>query len=129
MCSSMENVMTDAIDKSQMDQTDYMKIFMQELTYQDPLKPVDNKEFMAQMAQFSALQQATQTTELLEGLSKISSSNQALMLLGKTVVIEDGGEWFTNKIKYENQMLKIEIRNDEGETRDISLGEIIKVYS
>ncbi len=121
--------MTDAIDKSQMDQTDYMKIFMQELTYQDPLKPVDNKEFMAQMAQFSALQQATQTTELLEGLSKISSSNQALMLLGKTVVIEDGGEWFTNKIKYENQMLKIEIRNDEGETRDISLGEIIKVYS
>ena len=121
--------MTDAIDKTQMDQTDYMKIFMQELTYQDPLKPVDNKEFMAQMAQFSALQQATQTTELLEKLSQMTSSNQALMLLGKRVVIADGGEWVATKVKYENRMLKIEIRNDEGEMRDTTLLDIIKIYS
>ena len=38
-----------------------MKLFTQELTYQDPLKPIDNREFMAQMAQFSALQQAKET--------------------------------------------------------------------
>lgn len=119
--------MTDAIDKAQMDQADYMKIFMQELTYQDPLKPVDNKEFMAQMAQFSALQQATQTNELLEGLSKMTSSNQALMLLGKRVEIAEGGEWIADQIKYENQMLKIKIRNDEGESQEISLSDIIKV--
>ena len=46
--------MTDGITPMQetgVNQTDYMKLFMQELTYQDPLKPVDNREFMAQMAQ------------------------------------------------------------------------------
>ncbi|KTD26827.1 flagellar hook capping FlgD N-terminal domain-containing protein [Legionella israelensis] len=60
--------MTDAIESTSstsINQADYLKLFMQELTYQDPLKPVDNKEFMAQMAQFSMLQEAQASKELL----------------------------------------------------------------
>lgn len=66
-------------------QTDYLKLFMQELSYQDPLKPLDNREFMAQMAQFSALQEARATNEALQLLLNISSGNQSLFLLGKRV--------------------------------------------
>lgn len=75
--------MTEAV--SGVSQTDYMKLFMQELTYQDPLKPVDNREFMAQMAQFSALEQAQQSTKYLGDLLGTTNSNQGLMLLGKHV--------------------------------------------
>src|SRR5688572_24913911 len=80
--------MTDAIDPTQgsgVNQADYLKLFMQELTYQDPLKPIDNKEFMAQMAQFSALQEAQVTSKSLVQLLSMTSANQSLMLLGKTV--------------------------------------------
>ena len=57
--------MTDPVNATGVNQADYLKLFMQELTYQDPLKPVDNREFMAQMAQFSSLQEARTTNEHL----------------------------------------------------------------
>lgn len=68
-------------------QADYMTLFMQELTYQDPLKPVDNREFMAQMAQFSALQQAQVGNDHLAQLVGMTTANQSLLLLGKQVKI------------------------------------------
>lgn len=82
--------MTDAV--TGVNQADYMKLFMQELTYQDPLKPVDNREFMAQMAQFSALQQTQEMNDSLKGLTGMASGNQALMLLGKTVKLKGSEE-------------------------------------
>jgi flagellar basal-body rod modification protein FlgD len=42
-----------------MSQADFIKILMTQMTYQDPLKPMDNEQFMAQMAQFTALQQTS----------------------------------------------------------------------
>lgn len=85
--------MSDAI--SSVNTADYMKLFMQELTYQDPLKPVDNREFMSQMAQFSALQQAQLTQESLTELVGMMSGTQTLMLMGKRVKVagsDDMGE-------------------------------------
>jgi len=84
--------MSDAV--SGVGEADYMKIFMQELTYQDPLKPMDNKEFMAQMAQFSALQQAQQSTQYLGQLLGTTAGNQAIMLLGKSVQFADSKDRF-----------------------------------
>ena len=87
--------MTDAmnpIEDNGINQTDYLKLFMQELTYQDPLKPVDNREFMAQMAQFSSLQEARTTNEALSSLMGMTSANQSLMMLGKQVQITGGDD-------------------------------------
>jgi flagellar basal-body rod modification protein FlgD len=84
--------MTDNIEPASsvsVNQADYLKLFMQELTYQDPLKPIDNREFMAQMAQFSALQQAQETNQSLDKLLGMTSANQMLMMLGKQVKIKD----------------------------------------
>ncbi|ARG96957.1 flagellar hook assembly protein FlgD [Legionella micdadei] len=93
--------MTNAISPTQemsIDQADYLKLFMQELTYQDPLKPIDNKEFMAQMAQFSALQEAQTTNQLLESLAE---SNKSLMLLGKNVTLRNSDlDGVVNKIEF-----------------------------
>ena len=88
--------MTDGITPTQetgVNQTDYMKLFMQELTYQDPLKPVDNREFMAQMAQFSSLQEARTTNEWLSVLANTNLANKSLLMLGKEVKM-DGTEGY-----------------------------------
>ena len=82
----------DPLQNSGVNQADYLKLFMQELTYQDPLKPIDNREFMAQMAQFSALQEAQTSNDSLNLLLEMTSSNQSLMLLGKHVKIENTGD-------------------------------------
>lgn len=88
----MSEALSPTGSESTVKQADYLKLFMQELTYQDPLKPVDNKEFMAQMAQFTALQTATQSNELLSSILGMTAANQALSLLGKTVRINDSQE-------------------------------------
>lgn len=41
---------------------DFLQILITQLRYQDPLKPVDDREFAAQLAQFSALEQMTEQT-------------------------------------------------------------------
>lgn len=76
---------TAAITQSSLGQDDFIKILLTQLTYQDPLKPLDNQEFIAQMAQFSALEQTRQMNEKLDGLLLAQASTQSFGLVGKIV--------------------------------------------
>ncbi|MBB5020301.1 flagellar basal-body rod modification protein FlgD [Chitinivorax tropicus] len=64
---------------------DLLKILLTQLTYQDPLKPMDNQEFVAQIAQFSALESGRQVNERVDQLLSIQSTSQTIGLLGKTI--------------------------------------------
>lgn len=66
-------------------QDDFLRILLTQLRFQDPLKPVDNQEFVAQLAQFSALEINRQQSEKIETLLSIQSADQAIALMGKTV--------------------------------------------
>ncbi|WP_088307341.1 flagellar hook assembly protein FlgD [Novosphingobium sp. B 225] len=64
-----------------------LKIILTQLTYQDPLKPMDNTEFVSQLAQFSQLQQTQSMNDQLTALLSAQAATQATSLLGKTVDI------------------------------------------
>ncbi len=68
-------------------QDDFLKILLTQLQFQDPLKPLDNREFMAQMAQFTTLEISRQQNEMTDSLLKIQSASQALGLIGKTIEV------------------------------------------
>lgn len=68
-------------------QEDFLKILLTQLQFQDPLKPMDNQEFMAQMAQFTSLEFNRQQNDKIDTLLTIQSANQALGLVGKTVEV------------------------------------------
>ena len=50
-------------------QADFLKLLTTQLTLQDPLEPTDNKDMLAQMAQFSALAATTESGATLEDIS------------------------------------------------------------
>ena len=50
-------------------QADFLKLLTVQLQQQDPFEPVDNKEMLAQMAQFSSLAGITDTNAILETIS------------------------------------------------------------
>lgn len=50
-------------------QADFLRLLTTQLTLQDPLEPTDNKEMLAQMAQFSALAATTESGATLEDIS------------------------------------------------------------
>jgi len=68
-------------------QDDFLRILLTQLRFQDPLKPVDNQEFVAQLAQFSALEINRQQNEKVETLLTINAANQAVALVGKSVEV------------------------------------------
>lgn len=63
---------------SKMDQMNFLQLLMTQLKYQDPMQPADDSQFAAQLAQFSALEQATQQTRWMQ-------INYALGLVGKSL--------------------------------------------
>ncbi len=69
---------------------DFLKILLTQLQNQDPTKPMEDKEFIAQMAQFSSLEQMNNISRGFQEMNSLLSSNQALQLLGRTVEIQQG---------------------------------------
>jgi flagellar basal-body rod modification protein FlgD len=77
---------TSAVESSAtIGQDDFLRILLTQLQFQDPLKPVDNQQFIAQLAQFSALEINRQQSEKIDTLLTIQAANQAVGLVGKSV--------------------------------------------
>ncbi len=69
---------------------DFLKLLMAQMTNQDPTNPLDNTEFIAQMAQFSSLEQMTNMSQNFERLASLMNSSEAQGALGHTVEIDLG---------------------------------------
>jgi len=69
---------------------DFLKILITQLSYQDPTSPMEDKEFIAQMAQFSTLEQMTGMAKDFSKLTSMLMGNEAATSLGKSVEIIEG---------------------------------------
>ena len=63
---------------SELDRDAFLQLLVTQLRHQDPLNPMDDRDFIAQMAQFSALEQMVQLNQTFE-------RTQAFGMIGKTV--------------------------------------------
>lgn len=77
-----------ALSQSRLTQDDFIKLFLTELTYQDPLEPINNREFLAQMAQFANLEQTRISNENSNNLVAMNATAQSLGILGRQVEVE-----------------------------------------
>lgn len=77
---------------------DFLKILTTQLNNQDPLKPMDNQDFVAQIAQFATLEQSRQLNVKIDSLLTSQSSTQSVGLLGKTVDVSANGGTITGKV-------------------------------
>ena len=66
-----------------MGKDDFMKLLMEQLKNQDPMKPMEDKEFITQLAQFSSLESIDALTEQMEALTGSQMLVQAATLIGK----------------------------------------------
>lgn len=73
-----------------LDKDDFLKILITQLQHQDPTAPLEDKEFIAQMAQFSSLEQMTNMSQGFQKLSGLLASSEAAGVLGRNVEVRDG---------------------------------------
>lgn len=69
---------------------DFLKLLLTQLSHQDPTAPMDNTQFIAQMAQFSTLEQMTNMSVGFNQLSNLLNTSDAVATMGKTVEIDTG---------------------------------------
>lgn len=75
---------------STLDKDSFMLLLVTQFKYQDPLNPMDDKEFIAQMAQFSSLEQLMNLNTSMEGLTDATNNGQminATSYIGKRVTV------------------------------------------
>lgn len=77
---------------NELGQDEFLTLMLTQLKHQDPFKPMENGEFIGQMAQFSTVSGIEQMQAALEDLSGSFASNQTLeatRLVGKEVLVEN----------------------------------------
>jgi len=81
--TSVNNAITDAFTnpKSSLNQNDFLKLLVAQIQYQDPMNPQSDTQMAAQLAQFTSLQQAAQSSSSLAMI-------QANTLVGNTVTVQ-----------------------------------------
>jgi flagellar basal-body rod modification protein FlgD len=117
--------------KQEMGKEQFLKLFMEQLKYQDPLNPVKNENFNQQMAMFSQLEQAINMNKTLEKMAAGQNNNQvaALQLVGKNIVA-NRGTLYHEKDKFTAMNFKLpqDVKEMRIDIKD-GAGEVVRSYS
>ncbi|MDI6870353.1 MAG: flagellar hook capping FlgD N-terminal domain-containing protein [Bacillota bacterium] len=81
-----------AVKSKELGKDAFLRLLTTQLKNQDPMSPLGNTEFIAQMAQFSSLEQLTNLARIAEEIGKNQQRaalvSEATALIGRTVTIE-----------------------------------------
>lgn len=136
--SSDSKVVSDAVGKA-LGKDDFLKLLTTELRNQDPLSPMDNKDFIAQMAQFSSLEQTNNMANSIETLNSSISSlfqhtllSQGAALIGKQVSGMDSSgesiiEGIVESVKWLDGNPQLQLLTADGSIKGMEMNEIISV--
>ena len=75
--------------KANVDYNSFLKLLVAELKNQDPTKPMDSTEYVAQLATFSNVEQGIQTNSKLDDLISMGHLQQAGSIIGRTLTTPD----------------------------------------
>ncbi|MBN1531550.1 MAG: flagellar hook assembly protein FlgD [Spirochaetes bacterium] len=105
----------------------FLRLLVTELRHQDPTQPMADREFIAQMAQFSSLEQMRNMNTEMGNLLRSSRSAEAYALLGREI---EAFNQQTN-IRTSGVVTSVRVQNNEftlmvGD-REVSLGDVRRV--
>lgn len=84
------NQATQQTSKTAVDYQSFLKLLIAEMKNQDPTKPMDSTQYVAQLATFSQVEQSVQTNTKLGQIMQSSALSQADALIGRSITSADG---------------------------------------
>jgi flagellar basal-body rod modification protein FlgD len=109
-----------------------MRILLAQLQFQDPLKPMDNQEFVAQLAQFSALEINRQQSERVDQLLSMQAVTQSVGIVGKTVDMRNAqGASLNGKViavSFRTGEPRLTIQVNGTNITDVRLSDVVQIF-
>jgi flagellar basal-body rod modification protein FlgD len=81
---------TETKSKTAVDYESFLKLLVAEMKNQDPTKPMESTDFVAQLATFSQVEQSVQSNSKLDQILQSSALSQAGSLIGREITSADG---------------------------------------
>jgi len=106
---------------------DFLKLLVTQLQYQNPLEPMDNKEYIAQLAQFSSLEQMQNLNLQFANLSAITTIGKNAKALYKEVEVEGVIKGITFEKGKINAILAREDEDGEKEEIRVPIEDIFEI--
>jgi flagellar basal-body rod modification protein FlgD len=94
---------------------DFLKLLVGQLQHQDPMQPADDSQFIGQMAQFSQLEQETNTAQSTGQIATQLGHTTALSLIGRTVTYVDA-----NKTAQTGTVQQVDVASDGSATLTVA---------
>src|SRR5262245_49867967 len=79
-----------AASKTTVDYQSFLKLLVAELKNQDPTKPMESTDYVAQLATFSQVEQTVQSNSKLDQILQSNALSQAGSLIGREITSADG---------------------------------------
>lgn len=112
--STSSQVITNAA--SALDRDAFLNLLMTQIQYQDPMKPMDDTQFISQLAQYSSLEQMQQVNDKMGVMLSGARLGDTATMIGHTVTVQnpETGEEMSGKVtgvKFENNTPYLVINN------------------
>ena len=115
----------------------FLQLLVTQMRYQDPLDPMDNGEYLAQLAQFSALEQMTNVATGLSNIMDVVNIDTSLLVGQLTSMIGQGVQWMDEAGKAMEGSIKAVSISDgnpsivavdaSGAQHKVNIGEITRI--
>jgi len=89
---STEELLPKSASNGELGKDDFLKLFVAQLQHQDPMNPMNDSDFMGQMASFSSLEQISNLAAVNAQMAANLSSTSAIGLIGRTVSYVDAND-------------------------------------
>lgn len=126
--SGIETSQSVASQNNQMGKADFLKLLIMQMRYQDPLEPVKDTQYIAQLAQFNSLEQMQNLNTSVSSMLRWSQTTQASSLINREVdaIDTNSGSLVSGTVS--------EVRIRDGEPKlvvgaqEISLKDVIRIH-
>ena len=75
----------EGIKEKNLGQDEFLSLMIAQMSNQDPMKPMENGEFISQMAQFNSLNELMSLNKTMDGLMSAQLVTQGSAMIGKTI--------------------------------------------
>jgi flagellar basal-body rod modification protein FlgD len=124
--SSTDSTATTKKTSDNLGKDDFLKLLITQLRYQDPMDPMEDKDFIAQMAQFTSLEQ-------MQNMNSSMQMSQASSLIGMKVTWTDSNAevqtGVVDSVRLVNSVPKLVIGSDSIELSKVTGVEFPKTVS